>query len=142
MPILSKFLYESKITKQFMCNWLQLGKIFSQFYRYELKAVKEDAAVMSFTFTLSRFLTCKLPDQKYITNEHKQAQSWCWKSQNSKVVLPWSHHCILSASSGWSKNDRCNGLVVKALDSQSRGPGPKPTGWFQGRLSISSSRGW
>ena len=33
------------------------------------------------------------------------------------------------------------GLVVKALDSQSRGPVFKTTGWLQGRLSLSSLRG-
>ena len=37
---------------------------------------------------------------------------------------------------GWS-----NGLVVKALDSQSRGPVFKSTGWLQDRLSLSSFRG-
>ena len=31
-----------------------------------------------------------------------------------------------------------NHLVVKALDSQSRGPKFKTTGWLQGRLSLSS----
>ena len=39
-------------------------------------------------------------------------------------------------SSSWS-----NGLVVKALDSQSRGPVFKTAGCLQGRLSLSSSRG-
>ena len=34
-----------------------------------------------------------------------------------------------------------NGLVVKVLDSQSRGPVIKTTGWLQGRLSLSSFRG-
>ena len=34
-----------------------------------------------------------------------------------------------------------NGLVVKAQDFQSRGPVFKTTGWFQGRLSLSSFRG-
>ena len=34
-----------------------------------------------------------------------------------------------------------NGLVVRALDSQSRGPVFKTTGWLQGRLSLSSFRG-
>ena len=34
-----------------------------------------------------------------------------------------------------------NGLVVKALDSQSRGPMFKTTGWLQGQLSLSSFRG-
>ena len=32
-------------------------------------------------------------------------------------------------------------LVVKALDSQSRGPVFKTTGWLQGQLSLSSFRG-
>ena len=30
------------------------------------------------------------------------------------------------------------GLVVKALDSQSRGPVFKTTGWLEGRLKLSS----
>ena len=33
-----------------------------------------------------------------------------------------------------------NDLVVKALDSQSRGPVFKTTGWLQGQLSVSSFR--
>ena len=33
------------------------------------------------------------------------------------------------------------GLVVKSLDSQSRGPVFKTTGWLQGQLSLSSFRG-
>ena len=33
------------------------------------------------------------------------------------------------------------GQVVKALDSQSRGPVFKTTGWLQGRRSLSSFRG-
>ena len=34
-----------------------------------------------------------------------------------------------------------NGLVVKALDSQSKSPRFKTTGWLQGWLSLSSLRG-
>ena len=34
-----------------------------------------------------------------------------------------------------------NGIVVKALDSQSRGSVIKTTGWLQGRFSLSSFRG-
>ena len=34
-----------------------------------------------------------------------------------------------------------DGLVVKSLDSQSRGPVFKTTGWLQGRLSLSSFQG-
>ena len=34
-----------------------------------------------------------------------------------------------------------NGPVVMVLDSQSRGPGFKTTGWLQGQLSLSSFRG-
>ena len=36
---------------------------------------------------------------------------------------------------------RSNGLVIKALDSQSIGPMFKTTLWLQGRLSLSSFRG-
>ena len=36
---------------------------------------------------------------------------------------------------------RDNGLVVKALDSHSRSPVFKTTGWLQGRLSLSSFQG-
>ena len=46
------------------------------------------------------------------------------KKTNRAVVHSWS-----------------NGLVVKTLDSQSRGPVLKSTGWLQGRLSFSSFRG-
>ena len=35
-----------------------------------------------------------------------------------------------------------NGLVVKALDSQSRGLMFKTTGWLKGQFSLSSFRGW
>ena len=35
-----------------------------------------------------------------------------------------------------------NGLRVKALDSQSKGPMFKTTRWLQGRLSLSSFWGW
>ena len=43
----------------------------------------------------------------------------------------------------WSNmgNIWSNGLVVKALDSHSRGPVFKTTGWLKGRLSHSSVRG-
>ena len=43
---------------------------------------------------------------------------------------------ILRGTYTWS-----NGLVVKALDSQSRSPVFKTTEWLQGRLSPSSFRG-
>ena len=46
----------------------------------------------------------------------------------------------------WNKRDHTpvqwsNGLVFKALDSQSRVLGFKITGWLQGQLSLSSFRG-
>ena len=40
-----------------------------------------------------------------------------------------------------NKKPWSNGLVVRVLDSQSRGPVFKSTGWLQGRLSLSSFRG-
>ena len=38
-------------------------------------------------------------------------------------------------------NSYSNGLVVKALDLQSKSPEFKTTGWLEGRLSFSSFRG-
>ena len=55
---------KSKIAKQFMCNWLQLAKILSKFYRKELKAVEGDATTTSFPLTVGRFLAYEIPDQK------------------------------------------------------------------------------
>ena len=43
---------------------------------------------------------------------------------------------FLKVFNSWS-----NELVVKVLDSQSRGPRFKTTGWLQGQLSLSSFRG-
>ena len=51
--------------------------------------------------------------------------------QISSLYFTTSH-----GKSKWS-----NGLVVKVLDSQSRGPVFKTTGWLHGRLSLSSYRG-
>ena len=45
-------------------------------------------------------------------------------------------HSTLKPISIWA-----NGLVVKALDSQSKVPTFKTTEWLQGRLSLSSFRG-
>ena len=49
----------------------------------------------------------------------------------SKHILTFTAFVML-----WS-----NGLVVKALDSQSKGLVFKTIGWLQGRLSLSSFRG-
>ena len=43
---------------------------------------------------------------------------------------------IFEANSAWS-----NGLMVKVMDSQSRGPVFKTTGCLQGRISLSFFRG-
>ena len=56
-----------------------------------------------------------------VKNIHKIHQH---KKYSQKICIWWS-----------------NGLVVKALDSQSRGPMFETTGWLQGRLSLSSFRG-
>ena len=55
-----------------------------------------------------------------------------WKQISCTFRVQWP----TGAMANWS-----NGLVVKALDSQSRGPVFKTAGWLQGRLSLSSSRG-
>ena len=49
-------------------------------------------------------------------------------------------HVILASDEG-HKKVWSNGLVVKALESQSRGLVFKTTGWLQGPLSLSSFRG-
>ena len=55
-------------------------------------------------------------------------------------IVSFSHFCFLRlfffTLYVWS-----NGLVIKALDSQSRCPLFKATGWLEGRLSLLSSRG-
>ena len=43
--------------------------------------------------------------------------------------------------SGLFLNLHVNGLVVKALNCQSKGPWFETSGWLQGRLSLSSFRG-
>ena len=55
---------KSKITKQFMYNWLQQAKILSKFYRNERKAAEGDAIMISLPLTLGKFLAFELPDQK------------------------------------------------------------------------------
>ena len=47
--------------------------------------------------------------------------------------------CLLITFSSFPYEHR---WVVKGLDSQSRGPMFKTTGWLQGQLSLSSFRGW
>ena len=47
-----------------MYKWLQLAKILSKFYRKELKVADGDATIISFPFTLGRFLAYEFPDQK------------------------------------------------------------------------------
>ena len=58
---------------------------------------------------------------RYVPDEHKTKEI-CIKAVEED---PWGS----------------NGLVVKALVSQSRGPVFKTTRWLQGRLSLSSFRG-
>ena len=53
---------------------------------------------------------------------------------------PW-RSVTFSKAYNFTKTLSSNGLVVKALDSQSRGPVFKTTGWLQGRLSLSSLQG-
>ena len=55
---------KSKITKQFMYNWLQLAKILSKFYRKEIKTAERDTTIISFPLAMGRVLTYELPDQK------------------------------------------------------------------------------
>ena len=61
------------------------------------------------------------------------------KYENLRLQTGWPKQIKILCSINqdlWS-----NGLVVKALDSQSRSPVFKTTGWLQGRLSLSFFRG-
>ena len=49
-----------------------------------------------------------------------------------------SHYKMIKAGSPMKMS---GGLVAKVLDSQSRDPVFKTTGWLQGRLSLSSFQG-
>ena len=71
------------------------------------------------------------------------------KSSKSKLKFRQaSNHCkrVLEAAKPakrylrliWQAEQWSNGLVVKVLDSQSRGPTFKTNGWLQGQLSLSS----
>ena len=59
-----------------------------------------------------------------------------WSEDNHSTKLKFSIKDFFSKS----RSLRSNGLVVKTLDFQSRGPEYKTTGWLQGRLSLSSFR--
>ena len=61
--------------------------------------------------------------------------------EHSCHVFAGAPSCYLELLDKLQKRICRNGLVVKALDSQSRGPVFKTAGWLQGRLSLSSSRG-
>ena len=66
--------------------------------------------------------------------QHKNIENWRIIEQNLVLSLRFSLFTATCAS--WS-----NGVVVKALDSQFRGPVFKTSGWLQGWLSLSSFRG-
>ena len=88
----------------------------------------------------SKYLVISLPDkytkQKRVRFEHDRLNDNLYKCQQHgpQIFLPplVCHDCILLHISG---------LVVKALDSQSRSPMFKTIGCFQGRLSLPSFRG-
>ena len=54
------------------------------------------------------------------------------------VCLTWSYPAKVTTFVSYF---HCNGLLVKVLDSQPRGPAFKTTGWLQGRLGLSSIGG-
>ena len=71
MPILRQVSIESKISKQFIYNWLQLAKILSKFYKKKLKAEEGDATIISFLLALGRFWHVNFQTQKFSINEHE-----------------------------------------------------------------------
>ena len=71
-----------------------------------------------------------LSEVKPVKNISKNLQSFLEVRPMQKEVFP-SHKLRDRAYEYY-------GLVVKVLDSKSRGPVFKTTGWLQGRLSLSS----
>ena len=63
------------------------------------------------------------------------------KAREVQAVVCVEEACRRDPNKEEKARERSNGLVVKALDSQSRIPVFKTTGWLQGRLSLSSFRG-
>ena len=67
-----------------------------------------------------------------------------WGSTASRLVPLRGGSCKVTEKlvSSLSRAKLYPSQVVKALESQSRGPLFKTTGWLQGQLSLSSFRGW
>ena len=63
----------------------------------------------------------------------------------SVAIIRWCHKNVAHGGRGLTLNELrlwfldCHSLVVKVLDSQSRSPVFKTTGWLQGRLSLHPS---
>ena len=76
-------------------------------------------------------------ENNHIINIEKRITSELTLLKNKEINDKPSYKSIKPASS--RPGILC--LVVKALDSQFRGPVFKTTGWLQGRLSLSSFRG-
>ena len=72
-------------------------------------------------------------------HQHQQVFKYkrTWRCVLDKWLLLFNFVFIL----GCSRYSCSSGLVVKSLDSWSRGPVFKTTGWLQGWLSLSSFRG-
>ena len=85
-------------------------------------------------FKMSLILPLDILCQKDI-NMHFFLQLPQQKAVKSRLI----RHLLnfLKALNSWS-----NDLVVKVLDSQSRGPRFKTTGWLQDQLGLSSFWGW
>ena len=90
---------------------------------------------------------CRSPRKYQVCTEANKSQRFSRKfvcerwteciSLHGKTISSFlSLFSLVLVTKRWS-----NGLVVKALDSQSMGPVFKTTGWLQGRLSLSSFRG-
>ena len=136
-----------------------LTLVFHGFYLVSrILSSQENFIQWGYFYSVKRILSIDITESSGITAKQVQleptfkATSLYWKSvalllQNLVLVF-WNFLLWMGSQSSLfcyiflitpTKLDF--GLVVKALDYQSRGPMLKTTGWLQGRLSLSSFRG-
>ena len=82
--------------------------------------------------------TCTVPGRWNVFRVILRLYGWVYENLRLNPLVVEHRVVIMMTCS----HVNSNGLVVKVLDSQSRGPMFKTTGWLQGWLSLSSIWGW
>ena len=98
-----------------MCNWLQLAKILSKFYRKELKAAEGDAIIISFPLTLGRFLHMNFQTKNIAIMNTSKLKIGVREAKTARPLLSWPNHCTLRASSCSTTNDWNSYYFVKLV---------------------------